>query len=289
MFTCLNPGAIGIGGVSLEESLKLAADAGFQGLDLPVETAADIVEEHGADHIRKLYDDAGLRIGGWGLPVNFRDGDDEFQEGLNKFPRMAKIAGELGAVWCATWVSPCSDSLDYWTNFELHANRLRECALVLRENCCRLGLEFVGPWNSRNGQKYPFIFDIPGMLKLNRAIGTGNVGLLLDAWHWYTSFGDLGDLLKLDSCDVVYVHVNDAPAGISADEQLDHIRTLPGKTGVIELVGFFKTLNLIGFDGPVVVEPFNEELKEIAKQDPAGAAKKTADALNGVWKEAGLS
>ena len=59
--------------------------------------------------------------------------------------------------------------------------------------------------------------------------------------------------------------------------------------GVIDLVGFFKTLNLIGFDGPGVVEPFNEELKEIARQDPATTTKKTADALNGVWKEAGLS
>ena len=48
-------------------------------------------------------------------------------------------------------------------------------------------------------------------MDLAAAIGTGNVGLLLDAWHLYTGGGSIDDLDKITAKDVVVVHVNDAP------------------------------------------------------------------------------
>ena len=101
------------------------------------------------------------------------------------------------------------------------------------------------------------------MLALGREIGP-NVGLLLDCWHWYTSHGTLDDLKRLTAEQVVYVHVNDAPAGIPVDEQQDMVRALPGETGVIDIVGFLQTLRAIGYDGPVTPEPFKKELNESA-------------------------
>jgi len=255
---------------------------------VPLGEAVPLAEEKGIEHVKKLYEDAGVKPGGWGLPVQFRTTDEDFEAGLKSFPLQAKVAGELGAPWCCTWILPFSDELDYQTNFETHARRLRGAAEILRDHGCRLGLEFVGPWTMRQGKKYPFIADLAGMLHLAEAIGTGNVGLLLDCWHWYTSFGNVKDVLRLRGLDVVYVHVNDAPAGIPADEQIDSVRTLPGETGVIDIAGFLKALDLIGYDGPVVVEPFSQELREIAKGNPAEAAKRTGDSLNKIWQAAGL-
>jgi sugar phosphate isomerase/epimerase len=287
MFRCLSPGAVGIG-ATFEQGLRLAAETGFDALDVPLGEVAKLAEEKGIGHVKKMFEDAGVKPGGWGLPVQFRTSEEEFEKGMQGFPRLAKIAGELGSPWCATWILPFSDKLDYKTNFELHARRLRAAAKVLRDHGCRLGLEFVGPWTMRQGKKYPFVADMAGMLHLAEEIGTGNVGLLLDCWHWYTAFGTVKDILRLRGLDVVYVHMNDAPAGIPADEQVDNVRALPGATGVIDAAGFLKALDMIGYDGPVVVEPFSKELSAVAKENPAEAARRTAEALNKVWKAAGL-
>jgi sugar phosphate isomerase/epimerase len=123
------------------------------------------------------------------------------------------------------------------------------------------------------------------MLDLCSTIGTGNVGLLLDAWHWYTSHGTIQLLRNLRAENVVYVHINDAPKGIPVDEQIDNVRELPGATGVIDLVGFLTSLQKIGYDGPVTPEPFNKRVNEMAASE---AARVTYEALAGVWRGAGL-
>ncbi len=77
------------------------------------------------------------------------------------------------------------------------------------------------------------------MLRLAADIGTGNVGLLLDAYHQYTGGGTPADLDRITAADVVTVHVNDALAGIPIDELPDLVRCLPLETGVIDLAGLY--------------------------------------------------
>jgi sugar phosphate isomerase/epimerase len=57
--------------------------------------------------------------------------------------------------------------------------------------------------------------------------------------------------------------VNDAPVGIDVDAQLDNVRRLPGETGVIDIAGFLQALAQIGYDGPVVPEPFSQRLRDL--------------------------
>ena len=104
-----------------------------------------------------------------------------------------------------------------------------------------LGLEFIGPKTLRDSQKYPFVHTMAQMLGMAQQIGP-NVGLLLDCWHWHTSHGTVDELHNLTAEQVVYVHVNDAPAGVPTDEQVDSVRALPGETGVIDIVGFLQAL-----------------------------------------------
>lgn len=61
----------------------------------------------------------------------------------------------------------------------------------LKEQGFQLGIEFLGPKTLRDGHRYPFINTLREMMQLAADIGTGNVGLLLDAWHHYTSGGAL--------------------------------------------------------------------------------------------------
>ena len=120
---------------------------------------------------------------------------------------------------------------------------------------------------------------------MGAAMGTGNVGLLLDIWHLYTSHGTLDQVRELSATDVVVVHINDAPSGINVDEQLDQVRTLPGETGVLDIPGFLQALEDIGYDGPVTVEPFSKRVREMAVGDAVAA---TAQSVAKVWPKSGV-
>ena len=180
----------------------------------------------------------------------------------------------------ATWITPGHSELTYLQNFELHKRRFREIAKVLKDDGIRLGLEFVGPRTSRIRNRFAFICTQREAMELVEAIGTGNVGLLMDSWHWYTSHGTVDELLQLSNKDIVHVHVNDAPQDVLIDEQRDNRRRLPMTTGVIDMKGFINALVKIGYDGPVECEPFDRELR--AMPDDA-KLEKTIESLNRVW------
>lgn len=284
MFKSLLAGAIGVKG-TLPELIVYAKESGFQGVDVGIGEVASLVAEKGADHVKRMFSDEGLKIGAWGLPMNWAGPDDEYQDGLKKLPGLATVGAAVGAVRVARWIPPASDERKFRENFRWHVQRLRPIAEILKDHGCHFGLEFIGPRTSRVDKPYGFVYTIGGMLGLCEAIGTGNVGLLLDAWHWYTGLGTISDLKALTAEDVVTVHVNDAPAGIDVAAQIDNRRALPSETGVIDLVGFLKVLKDIGYQGPVSPEPFSQRVRELpAKQ----AVQETHDGLDKAWKAAGL-
>ncbi len=183
---------------------------------------------------------------------------------------------------CGTWVPPASNDMARDEMFRFLVERLTPVCRVLKDNDVSLGLEFIGPATARAGKAHEFIYTMDGMLELCRAVGTGNVGLTVDCWHLYTGGGEMDDVLKLSDEEVVGVHVNDAPAGVALEAQVDNVRRLPGETGVIDCARFLRNLKQIGYSGPVMVEPFDQRLNAL---EPAEAIRKTKDALDGVWPE----
>jgi len=222
----------------------------------------------------------GIRYGSGGLPVEFRGDENRFKSDLSRLPVQAGLLKKLGIQRVATWIMPGHNDLTYLQHFELLKNRFGEVAKVLNDYEIRLGLEFVGPRTSRARFRFPFACTQIDMMELVNAIGSPNVGLLMDNWHWYTSHGTVDELLRLSNRDIVHVHVNDAPAGIDVDQQIDSRRALPVTTGVIDMKGFVNALVKIGYDGPVECEPFDQELR---KMDADAALRKTIDSLNRVW------
>jgi sugar phosphate isomerase/epimerase len=124
------------------------------------------------------------------------------------------------------------------------------------------------------------------MLRLGAEIGP-NVGLLVDCWHWYTSHGTIADLKSLEEKQVVYVHVNDAPRDVEVDKQIDNVRALPGETGVIDIAGFLRALKEIGYDGPVIPEPFKANLKDLP--DDETRLQKVGASMDKIFRQAGLA
>lgn len=287
MFKNLSPGAIGIRRISIQESIKLARETGFAGIDFNIRDAAALARVQSVDAVRGLFDESGIRPGQWGLPVAWRQ-DDQWEADLDHLPAFAKLGQVLGCTRTCTVMPSFSDERPYQENFTWHVKRLRLIAEILREFDCRLGIEFIGPKTLRIGHPYEFIYTLDGLMELTRAIGTGNVGALLDSYHLYTSGGTIEDLARIDAKDVVVVHVNDALAGVPRDEQLDLVRALPMETGVINLRAFMCKLQSLDYDGPVTPEPFSERVMDIAASDPLGAARIAAQAMDALWTAASL-
>ena len=284
MYKSLNAGAIGIRNLSLPEVIDLARQTGFQGIDFDIHEAEKLADVHGAAHVRHLFEQAGIQPALWGLPVAWNT--DKWQQDLEALPRLAALAAELGSLRTATWCPPSSAERAYAENFEWHANRFRAIAEILKGHNMSFGIEFIGPKTMRPAEQHDFIYTMEGLLELIEAIGTGNVGLLLDSYHLYTSGGSWADMDKLTSDDIVTVHVNDAPTGLTLDTYLDQDRRLPLETDVIDLPGFMQKLVQLGYSGPVTPEPFSKRVNDIA--DPLEAAQLTARYMDKLWQASGL-
>jgi len=284
-FTTLSAEDLGLS-VSFSEAVSIAAAAGFEAVDLHMTELLSAASAPSATSTEALLDQARLRGGGWWLPVEFREGKDRYAADLEQLQRAGPLAAALGSPWCLTWIWPFSDELDYKSNWALHTERLGRVARDLGEYGCKLGFEFIGSQTMRQGHKYDFVSSLPEALDLVDNIKADNVGLLLDCYQWYTSGGDAEQLAALVDGSVVYVHLNDAPAGREIGDQVDNERRLPGSTGVIDIDTFLASLKRIGFDGPISVEPYDPDINKL---EPIERAKVARESLDAVLIKAGLS
>jgi sugar phosphate isomerase/epimerase len=286
MYTALSAGAIGVHAGDLQNAIRLAAQHGFGGVEFNPSEVATLIDQHGVAYVKDLFAAANVRPAGFGLPTDWRGTEEKWRAELTALPRMAKAAAAIGCARTATWIMPCSNDRDWEENLAFHVERFLPIARVLAHEGVHLGLEFIGPKTLRESQKYPFVHTMAQMLDMAEQIGP-NVGLLLDCWHWHTSYGTVDELHNLTAEQVVYVHVNDAPAGVPTDEQVDSVRALPGETGVIDIIGFLQALQTLGYDGPVVAEPFSKVLPTLPSD--AERLQTVSTALDTILQKAGLS
>ena len=85
MFKNLSTGAIGIR-ADMQEGLKLARSAGFEGLDLDIGEAGRLAQEHSVQFVKELWTESGIKMGGWGFGVNWRGADADYYAGLAQLP-----------------------------------------------------------------------------------------------------------------------------------------------------------------------------------------------------------
>jgi sugar phosphate isomerase/epimerase len=109
-----------------------------------------------------------------------------------------------------------------------------------------------------------------------------NVGLQLDSWHWHLSGATTEDIIAAGRERIVHVHFNDAPA-LPPEQIHDDQRLLPGE-GVINLVGFVRALDQIGYHDALSVEVFGR-MKDAT---PAEAAKQGLLHSQAIFRKAGV-
>lgn len=254
-------GAIGVK-ATLPEAIDLAGRHGFESV-APDPGHLGPLSDAQLEQLRGDLKKKGLVWGAAGLPVDFRGEEAVFEQGMKGLPAAAKALQRAGAKRVGTWLRPSHERLTYLANFKQHTRRLRAIARALGDHGLRFGLEYVGPKTSWTAARHPFVHTMAETKELIAEVGESNVGFVLDSWHWYNAGETEADLLTLTNKDVVACDLNDAPAGIPRERQMDLSRELPCATGVIDVKTFLAALVKIGYDGPVRAEPFNAELRKL--------------------------
>ncbi len=264
---CGNIGVI----VKQREAIDLAHRHGFESVAPDGPDLVGMTESQRTEVVAELKS-KNLVWGAAGVPFRYRVDDAAFAEGMKKWPAIADALRFVGATRVGTWVTPSDDTLTYLQNFKRTTARLRELAKVLKDRGLRFGLEYVGPKNNWTNLRHGFIHTLAEMKELIAEIDMANVGVVLDSWHWYCAGETEADILSLKGEEVVAVDLNDAPAGVAREAQVDNRRELPATTGVIDIATFLNALVKIGYDGPVRPEPFNATLNKMDKELSVAAA-----------------
>lgn len=270
----------GLGEIAnVEQFMELASRYHFQSVDLE---ATELVERLGAEKAAERLQELNLTIGAIGLPVEWRADEHTFLKGISQLPAAAAAASALGCTRCCTYVLP---STDYPAAhfMAVATKRLRICADILGAYGIRFGLEFVGPHHLRTQWKNPFIWTVDETLDWIDAIHEPNVGLLFDAYHWYTNGQGEADILRLRPDQIVHVHINDAK-DVPVEDVLDNDRVYPGE-GVIDLAAFLRGLHQIGYNGPVAQEILTPSLPS---DSPEQLVARSRQGFDKVFQAAGL-
>jgi sugar phosphate isomerase/epimerase len=181
----LTPGSIGVK-AGQEETIQLAHDYGYEAVEPQPEFLGGI----SVGDLKKILDFMASRqlvFGSAGLGVEFRNTEEQFQDGMKSLLEQSKGLQRAGVTRVGTWIRPAHDRFTYRQYFDLHVKRLGAIAAVFDDHNIRLGLEYVGPKLSWSEQRYPFIHSMAETKELIGAIGRKNVGFVLDSWHWYTA------------------------------------------------------------------------------------------------------
>ncbi|MDX2037590.1 MAG: sugar phosphate isomerase/epimerase family protein [Isosphaeraceae bacterium] len=263
MYVSFNARALG-SPLSAEETVALAARAGFEGVDLLIRDLVEAGEQ--PREIAARIEERGLRAGAFPLPVRWRNDAATYRRELAELPRFAEVAAELGFRRTGTWVLPQTpDELgtdpDFAAVARFHHDRLGPIASCLAGFGIRLGLEAIGSSTFRAGPGPAFVTRLdelePRLGPLER-LGP-NVGLLVDSFHAYAADESIESILERPVENVVWVHVADLPKQTDPDRStiVDSDRGLPGEHGAIDSARLLAGLQMLGYDGPVTLEPLS--------------------------------
>jgi sugar phosphate isomerase/epimerase len=260
---------------------RLASRLGYGGVDVNFGAA----KSDGADATRAMLKELNLRAAVCNLPVPYASADEAaFQEAMKQLDENARFANAIGLNRMMVVLSPSSPTPKDERRKFLE-DRLAAISEVLVRSQIRLGLEFLGPLYMRQNAKspHPFMWTLPETVAFAKECGP-NIGVVLDAWHWFHSGGTAAEIVAAGKSAIVHVHISDAKPE-PPEEVRDNHRHMPGE-GIIDLQGFLQALGKIGYDDGISPEPLG---RVPAEMPPEEGARLALDTTRAVMKKAGLA
>ncbi len=252
----------------LETDVAVTARAGFTALEIWAEKVDRYLASHAMGELGALFASHGV------LPlalnsiefIAFRGSRHvEVQERLH---HLGCIAQAIGCPTVVVVPSPTPDRNLDWCDIRAEYVRvLNGLSDIARRYGVRLSFEFLGfGWSSVRTPR--------AAMEIIQACGRDNLGLTIDAVHFYGGGGLIGELAQLDPERIFAFHLDDVE-DIPKEAIRDSRRLLPG-LGVVPLDQICAQLQHIGYTGPCAIELFRPEYWDWDPQDLANRAHEAA-------------
>lgn len=248
----MNTGTFALEDENLDLMLEAVARGGFMGVDFrDTHIDAYLAAGHSLADISSLLKKHDLfplsvaALKGWQNPSAFSD-----PRSIATFEEYFQKAKAIG---CVTVI--CAAVAEDWDIDRDMRCFEQLCRLALSYDL-KVALEFL-PWAG--------MCDVLKAWQVVRGADCVNGGLLLDTFHFFKGGSSLQDLKDIPTEKIFLVHLCDAPeADIELKAMCMQNRLFPGEFGgIFPLQSFLDVLlNDKQYDGPLIVETFNQKNKD---------------------------
>jgi 2-keto-myo-inositol isomerase len=243
---CLNTSTIQP--ASLPEKIKVAAQAGYQAIELWFADIRNYQNTGGSlDDIAKMLQDNGLQVPSMIALHGWMDAhSDAYVQAMRECRELLSIAAKLG---CQRVVASPSMRFEAAPlDVDETAKRFSELLKIGHEVGALPMMEFLGfsPKVSRVDQAWEIV----------KRTGDPDATVVLDPFHLWRGNSSLADVPDLTGERIGIVHFNDVPAGIARELAGDEVRVMPGD-GSLPLREFLAEVKRRGYQGALSLELFN--------------------------------
>ena len=258
-------------GLPLKEQVRLAIEAGFDGIEPWLKDVHAAKAAGELDGIRKMAEDAGfsfvngIAFGKWAHPdASIR------REGLEETRRDMAVLAELGCPCIAASMFGLHKPGSPRVTRDEVAERYVAVLNIGRQHGVRPLLEYWGHSIQ--------LFRPEHAISVVRATGRPDVGLLPDVYHTYRGGGSFETFRRFDASWVPVLHVNDYPATPPRTQLTDADRVWPGD-GIAPWPEILGALDSIGASSWLSVEVFSKTLQSGSPQETLATALARMKAL----------
>jgi sugar phosphate isomerase/epimerase len=246
---CLNTSTISGQQVGLLKYIDIAAQAGYDGVELWVSDVKDYVEKgNSIQSLATFIKASGITVED---AISFTTWmvDDEVKRkaGLIELEEEMKMMSELGCRRIAA--PPAGIESNEPINFQAAGNRYREILALGRKYNVMPLLEFWGASGT--------LYNLSQALAIAAASDDPDARILPDVYHLFRGGSGFNGLKLLNGKVIDIIHMNDYPASKPREEQTDSDRVYPGD-GAAPLKQVLKDLMAMGGTKVLSLELFNE-------------------------------
>lgn len=251
----------------LVTDLQVSAQAGFHFLEVWAEKVDRYLVDHSLADLQGLFKEYKISPLALDAIVFIAFRGDEYPQIQARTLELSKIAQAIGCPAIAVVASPLPDREISWDAIVAeYVQVLRDMSEIARPFGVKLAFEFLGfGWTSVRTPR--------GAYEIVTKVDRDNVGMVIDAAHFYGGGGLLSELDELNPAKIFAFHLDDmqdAPKEAFSDS----LRILPGE-GVVPLSEICGKLKRLGYDGHCSIELFRPEYWQ---QNPLDVACKALNA-----------
>jgi len=252
----------------LETDVSITAGAGFKALEVWTEKMDRYLNSHRLDDLIALFVNHSVKP----LALNsiefiaFRG--SEYAQIQARLHELGRIAQAIGCPTIVVVPSPLPARDLSWSDVvNEYVQVLRNLSDIASQYNVRLSFEFLGfGWCSVRTPRAAF--------EIVQKCDRDNVGMTVDAAHFYGGGGLISELDQLDPARVFAFHLDDLE-DTPKEAITDATRLLPG-LGIVPLNDICTHMKQIGYDGSCAIELFRPEYWDWDPQQLAIRAREAA-------------